>query len=811
MHLALICDEYPPAPHGGIGSVSRDLAEGLVEAGQRATVIGISTTEAGKPLRDEIVNGVRVVRLPTASKQIPQRLIDWWERWELLRALHRLHKETPFDVIECPDYGGWLPFGGIPGVPTVIRIHGSTLFFDSELGRRPSAREHRLEQRSLERATYLAAVSQYAGRRTQELAGLQDRACSLIYNAVDTEIFSPGPAEAIEPGLIVYVNSLSPKKGIEQLLIAANTILPPRPRARLVVIGAMPLRDSEEYHTKLRKLVDGELRNRVIFTGRMPRGEVVAWLRRSAVCCYPSHMEAFAIAPLEAMSVGRPVVFTLRGPGPEAIEDGISGLLCEPTEPTSIANCVGRLLDDPGFAESLGKNARRRIEAMFDKRAWIGRNLEFYRRCPGVERALSASAATGLSKTSSGVWKSKAEGGMHIGIVCDEYPPAPHGGIGSVSRDLAEGLAAEGHQVTVVGMSTTQPVRRESQEIVNGVRVVRLPASPKGKRRRLTSWWERRQLRLVLQRLHRETPMDLVECPDYAGWLPDGGIPGVPLVVRIHGSNLFYDCELDREPSLREHQLERRCLARADFFAAVSRYAGRRTLELAGLGERSCTVIPNAVDTSLFSAGESSEVEPGLVVFVNWLNPKKGIEELIDAVNLTFPERPGARLAVIGEAPDTSSGYGYLAMLRSKVKPELIERVIFAGRLPRMEVRSWLRRAAVCCYPSHMETFGIAPLEAMAVGRPVIFMKEGPGPELVEDGVSGLLCDSRDPRDVSRCISQIIDAPDFAAELGRNARKRVERMFDKQSWAARNARFYRACLENRAKGTKPSEELVSAP
>ena len=426
---------------------------------------------------------------------------------------------------------------------------------------------------------------------------------------------------------------------------------------------------------------------------------------------------------------------------------------------------------------------------MFDKRAWIGRNLDFYRQC------LAHSGAEPPPEPSRPVAKIRDPGvQMHLGLVCDEYPPAPHGGIGSVSRDLAEGLAAAGHRVTVVGMSTTQPVPREREEMVNGVRVVRLPASPKSQRRRLTSWWERRKLRRVLARLHAESPMDLIECPDYAGWLPDGGVPGVPTVVRIHGSNLFYDHELDRPPSLREHVLERRSLAHADFFAAVSHYAGRRTLELAGIENRRYAVIHNAVDAESFSPGQPSEVEPGLAVFVNWLNPKKGIEDLIEAMNFIFPSRPTVRLAVIGEAPENEAGKGYLAYLRGKIKPEYAERVIFTGRLPRSEVRAWLRRAAVCCYPSHMETFGIAPLEAMAVGRPVIFMKDGPGPELVEDGVTGLLCDSRDARDISRCLLRIIDAPDFAEELGRKARKRVERTFDKRAWVERNLKFYLKCL-----------------
>lgn len=381
MHLCLICNEYPPLPHGGIGSFSKDLAEGLGASGHQVTVLGISPVINGFRHSDEKSGNVRVVKLSTPKNSKPVRFYEWWKRRKLRHWLKKLHKETPFDLIECPDYSGWLPFGGIPGKPTVVRMNGSSFFFDHELDRTGNKLEHFYERQTLRRAHYFISVSMYVGQQTFNLAGIGTPVCPVIYNGVDAGYFARDGAISEEEGLIVYVNSLNPKKGVEQLIKAANEILPMRPLTKLVIIGGTPLRGLAGYEQTLKDAVAPEVRERVIFTGRLPRDQVLGWLQRSSICCYPSLMEAFAIAPLEAMSVGKPVIYSLKGPGPEAIEDGVSGLLCDPHDPASIRSCIERLLDSASLREELGNNARRRVMALFDKRNWIDRNVAFYAEC----------------------------------------------------------------------------------------------------------------------------------------------------------------------------------------------------------------------------------------------------------------------------------------------------------------------------------------------------------------------------------------------------------------------------------------------
>ena len=381
---------------------------------------------------------------------------------------------------------------------------------------------------------------------------------------------------------------------------------------------------------------------------------------------------------------------------------------------------------------------------------------------------------------------------MQIGLVCNEYPPKPHGGIGSCSHDLAEGLVAAGHRVTVVGVSN-QP--KSTREIINGVTVVSLGES-RMKWYRPREWFNRFNLKRWIENEQAREPFDLLEVPDYDGWLPWKLKRNFPVVARLHGSNLFFDSELQRKGNPVEHKFERQTLLRADFWLGVSNYAFRRTQEFCGVSERDEKIIYHGVDTKLFSPG-TEPVEPGLIVFVNTINAKKGVEQLVDAANLLFASYLHTRLVLIG--PDTMKpvpdAKNFPQQMHEKIKPEFRSRVIFTGRLPRAEIIPWLRQANVCCYPSHMETFGIAPVEAMAVGRPTIYSRTGPGPEVIENGVSGLLCDPMDPRDIANKIGQVLDQPLLAEQLGRAARQRVLERFDKKSWIPQNVNFFSECVK----------------
>lgn len=394
--VGLVCCEYPPAAHGGIGSFSRDLARGLCQRGHTVFVIGAydpsQLADLGPAHDDD--EGVRVVRLPMRGAARPTPLGFLLHRVRLTHYLRRRQRDWRLDLLEAPDWTGWLPFRAPRGPLRVTRLHGAQVFYEVEAGRRQSRLAGWAERGSICHADAVIAVSNYVGRRTMEICRTPATAYEVIHNGVDTRFFCPEPGTRVEPGRIVYVNSLRPKKGIEQLVAAMNTVCARFPEAHLVAVGKdFPGRNGAGcYSAELSERLEPEVRKQVRFLGHRNREEVLAVLRRAEVCCFPSHAEAFGLGPVEAMAVAKPTIFMRGGPGPEIIEDGVSGLLCQPTEPADIADKLCRVLGDPELARRLGVQARARAVRCFDGAAWLERNIQFYEAClnrrrPGAEAA----------------------------------------------------------------------------------------------------------------------------------------------------------------------------------------------------------------------------------------------------------------------------------------------------------------------------------------------------------------------------------------------------------------------------------------
>jgi len=392
MHIALFSHEYPPQQHGGIGTFIRDLAEGLVECGQKVTVFATNPTSYLTPsqprLQREERNGVRVIRFcPPSPKWMRWRPGIVWQRWQLRQLVRAEHQADPFDLLETADAWGWFPLGRPLPVPLVTRLHGAMFFFDKVMDRvTGDSFTYKLELRSLAASSHFVGVSEYVAREEMAMTQQCHSPVKVIYNAVDTEYFSPDTNVPVEDGLIVFVNSIQYRKGVYELCQAMNRVCAEHPKARLVFIGRTDNRPAgqKSLPEELLESVKPEYRSRVQFLGWLDsRAEVLGYLRRAQLCCYPSRLECFGIAPVEAMSVGKPTVYSSWGPGAEVIEDGVSGLLCNPADPNNIAEKILTLLAVPTRSLTMGNAARERAVRLFDRKQWIQNNIQYYHQCCG--------------------------------------------------------------------------------------------------------------------------------------------------------------------------------------------------------------------------------------------------------------------------------------------------------------------------------------------------------------------------------------------------------------------------------------------
>jgi glycosyltransferase involved in cell wall biosynthesis len=143
--------------------------------------------------------------------------------------------------------------------------------------------------------------------------------------------------EEANPPEVLFVGRLSPEKGISELVEATRGL-------NLVVAGDGPLRS----------LVPNAL-------GFVSHKHVERLLARAAVVVLPSHREGLPMVLLEAMAHGRPVVATRVGGMPSMVEEGRTGILVEPGEPTALRAAIERLLDDPDSRRRLGAAAREKV------------------------------------------------------------------------------------------------------------------------------------------------------------------------------------------------------------------------------------------------------------------------------------------------------------------------------------------------------------------------------------------------------------------------------------------------------------------
>jgi glycosyltransferase involved in cell wall biosynthesis len=207
----------------------------------------------------------------------------------------------------------------------------------------------------------------------------------VIPNGVDLSRFedaqmsaSPFQAMGIGPGtpVVLVVSRLNPLKGLESFLEAAALVAPAFPSARFVIVGDTNPNE-RAYWSVLTSLTEKlGMAERVTFAGL--RQDVPQLLAAATVSVMPSLNEALSNVLLESMAAGAPLVATRVGGTPEAIEDGVSGLLVPPGDPRAMASAICRLLEDPVRAGKLGQAARRLINERYSMERMVTRTEQLY-------------------------------------------------------------------------------------------------------------------------------------------------------------------------------------------------------------------------------------------------------------------------------------------------------------------------------------------------------------------------------------------------------------------------------------------------
>jgi len=220
--------------------------------------------------------------------------------------------------------------------------------------------------------------------------------------------------------------------------------------------------------------------------------------------------------------------------------------------------------------------------------------------------------------------------------------------------------------------------------------------------------------------------------------------------------------------------------------------------ELTALGlpaERS-SVVPCGVDTDLFTPGEGPDDGRTRLLVVGRLVERKGVADVVTALAAL----PGVELLVAGgPTPDGLVLDPEAVRLRQLAEANgTADRLHLLGSVARCDVPALLRSADVVVAVPWYEPFGIVPLEAMAVGRPVVGSDVGGLKDTVVPGVTGERVPPRRPDELARVLAGLLADPLRRTAYGRAGVQRVQRLYRWDHVATRTERVYEDVVAQRA-------------
>jgi len=346
--VAIIAHDFAPKL-GGMESVAKSLATGLRERGidvQVYTTSALGSNAHARPL----------------FRALPRPLrIDLWA--DLMTTIEAAMRDRPDVIHLCNSgLGPWIPAlrAALPCVVTA-NVHGNDLL--APWVNHGGMDDYAAAQvAGLSAADAVVCVSKFS-REVASRRGVRDDVLRVVENGIDPERFSPGPRDpalAARLGLreddevVLTVSRLAPRKGHRTTLRAIAKLARTRPHLKYVFTGV------GEHVRELMSLA-GELgiTARVIAAGFVPDTELPALYRLANVFALLAEpptaddVEGFGVALLEAAATGLPTIATRSGGVPEAVADGVTGLLVEPNDADAAAAAIDQLLPQP-LAEGSG-------------------------------------------------------------------------------------------------------------------------------------------------------------------------------------------------------------------------------------------------------------------------------------------------------------------------------------------------------------------------------------------------------------------------------------------------------------------------
>lgn len=365
---------------------------------------------------------------------------------------------------------------------------------------------------------------------------------------------------------------------------------------------------------------------------------------------------------------------------------------------------------------------------------------------------------------------------MKIVAFSNEFPPY-RGGIATYAVEMARAATALGATVTMVVPSYGQDLSRTDQDIYP-FEVVRYPGGPH------RAWKTLHKIELVRDVLAARPAPDLVHAIDWPFFMPCAlSARALPRLISVHGSEILFMRTPVRRLALalsRTMEGDVRVVGNSRFTRTLFHRhfpnvpASRVTHELLGVGPAWLDHVPRQGARDRFGL-------PGdrlVVLTLARLTRRKGHLTALNALRLLSPEVQKRIVYVIA---GTGSEAAYRAELQAAIDGHPVDILRFEG-LNDDDARNLCAAADIFCLPGAtveaplVEGFGLVLLEAAAVGLPSIAGDVGGVAEVVQDGESGLVIPTDNPKVLATAITKLAADPALRRRLGEGARRRAEEL-----------------------------------
>lgn len=393
MNILFYCDEYPPMKTGGIGSITKIVAEKLVSMGHKVFVVGYYESSTKKIIK-EIINGVYIYRINLGYRKgriktflckvlfhfgilggVIQKEVSFLEKF-----IQGVIKSENIDVLELTDFYkfNFLSSKKIKfikfDIPTVLRIHGSVSFVNSQNGiNKKCCKDNDSEH--FNRCDYILAVSKFSLDYVNDnfkLNKIANDNRKVIYNSIE-DSFLQKSDHNVENKRILFLGKLIETKGCYSILKAFNKVSEQYPDWKLVMVGRGDVEKAKEY-------IHPNFLERVEFLGYLNREEIKSQIDLCSFACIPTYFENFSMAALEVMARNKALIFTNRTSGDEIITNGVDGLLVDPEDIEQITSCMLKLIENKGYRVDLADKGYNKIKREFLVSNIILLMEEFYKK-----------------------------------------------------------------------------------------------------------------------------------------------------------------------------------------------------------------------------------------------------------------------------------------------------------------------------------------------------------------------------------------------------------------------------------------------